>query len=113
MIPTSRLALLPLSLLVGLGATTCFFPNGDTDSQHFPCDPTAEVSVCCAVGFQCLSNGLCADYRYPDWQRILRGGCTDQGWPSSCGTVCKDGEFESLVLELGWSWGWKLSREAA
>jgi hypothetical protein len=87
---------LPLFLLVSIGASTCYYPNGDLDSESSPCDPKADVSVCCAVGFQCLSNGLCADYRYPDWTRVLRGGCTDGNWSDKCGTVCLDSEYFSF-----------------
>ena len=92
----SRLALLSLSLLVSIGASTCYYPNGDTDSESSACDPKADVSVCCAVGFQCLSNGLCNDYRYENFTRVLRGGCTDGNWSDKCGTVCLDGEFFSF-----------------
>lgn len=79
------LLLLPFSLRVA--AATCFYPNGDSDSDHLPCGTS---SVCCAEGFQCLNNGLCADPRYDNFQRVLRGGCTDKSWGTGCPSVCKD-----------------------
>ncbi|KAF1995156.1 DEAD-domain-containing protein [Amniculicola lignicola CBS 123094] len=85
----SRVAL--LCGFVRIVATTCFFPNGDSDPAHFPCYPNEEVSSCCAEGHGCLSNGFCNDYRYPNWTRVLRGGCTAEKWDDkACGTLCLD-----------------------
>lgn len=44
--------------------------------------------MCCAEGFECLSNGLCNDYRYDNYERVLRGGCTDKNWGDGCPKTC-------------------------
>lgn len=44
--------------------------------------------MCCAEGFECLSNGLCNDYRYENYERVLRGGCTDKDWGEGCPQTC-------------------------
>ena len=95
-----RLLLLPLCLILGLANATCYYPNGDSDQNHSPCDPKADVSVCCSFGFECLSNGLCNDIRYLNYQRVLRGGCTDKSWSEGCGKVCLDSKFLVFVFEF-------------
>ncbi|KAF2474828.1 uncharacterized protein BDR25DRAFT_340533 [Lindgomyces ingoldianus] len=71
-----------------LTLATCYYPNGDTDDGHKSCN-SGGVSVCCSEGNQCLSNGLCVDTRYENFQRVLRGGCTDSGWGTPCPSFCK------------------------
>ncbi|KAF2258409.1 hypothetical protein CC78DRAFT_587165 [Lojkania enalia] len=74
---------------LALAIATCYYPNGDTATGHFPCNATADASVCCAETFQCMSNGLCLDPRYPDFGRVLRGGCTDEnGGEGTCPDFC-------------------------
>ncbi|KAL2883234.1 hypothetical protein SGCOL_001426 [Colletotrichum sp. CLE4] len=43
---------------VRAAANLCFFPGG-VQSLDVPCDPKAEVSMCCGSVNACLSNGLC------------------------------------------------------
>ncbi|ORY12074.1 hypothetical protein BCR34DRAFT_587406 [Clohesyomyces aquaticus] len=91
LIPSIFAALCVLSFIFQfprLAFGACYFPNGDTDSGHKSCS-SGGVSVCCSEGHQCLSNGLCADPRYDNFQRVLRGGCTDSGWGSPCPSFCK------------------------
>ncbi|KAF2112835.1 hypothetical protein BDV96DRAFT_144970 [Lophiotrema nucula] len=84
----AAIALFGLVFFVAGGSSTCYYPNGDSDDGHFPCGPNS--SVCCAEKFQCLSNGLCVDYRYENYTRVMRGGCTDKTWGSGCPSFCKD-----------------------
>ncbi|KAF1845898.1 uncharacterized protein K460DRAFT_417088 [Cucurbitaria berberidis CBS 394.84] len=94
----SAIALLHLTLFLLLGfnsnsvGATCFFPDGTTaDSGHKECNPNStDATTCCAEGFQCLSNGLCNDYRYQNWTRVLRGACTQQDFGGGCNKVCTD-----------------------
>ncbi|OAF98689.1 uncharacterized protein CC84DRAFT_420401 [Paraphaeosphaeria sporulosa] len=74
-------------LIVGVIGESCYYPDGSTDSGHFACS-TGGTSVCCAEGFECLSNGLCNDYRYENYTRVLRGGCTDKDWGEGCPQTC-------------------------
>ena len=86
----------PLSLIsllfVRSTSARCFLPNG-TDrntlrgtsaGDYLPCDATAKVSMCCALGREdnadtCLAGGLCRDARGVHW----RESCTDKTWKSS------------------------------
>src|SRR5437764_409487 len=81
-----------VSLLISQISATCFFPDGSSDSSHSPCTSDS-TSFCCDEGFQCLSNGLCNDARYDNFQRVLRGGCTDKSWGPGCPSRCTSGEF--------------------
>jgi hypothetical protein len=76
-----------LHLIVGAVGESCYYPDGSTDVEHFACS-TGGTSVCCAEGFECLSNGLCNDYRYNNYERVLRGGCTDKDWGDGCPQTC-------------------------
>jgi hypothetical protein len=76
-----------LHLIVGAVGESCYYPDGSTDSEHFACS-IGGTSVCCAEGFECLSNGLCNDYRYNNYERVLRGGCTDKDWGDGCPQTC-------------------------
>lgn len=84
------LLILPSTLRITVTAT-CFYPNGAIEPSHQPCSSPAGTSICCAAGFECLSNGLCNDVRYENFTRVLRGACTDENWGlEACGAVCKD-----------------------
>lgn len=84
-------------VLSARAADTCYYPDGSTDSGHFACS-SGGASMCCAEGFDCLSNGLCRDTRYDNNQRILRGGCTDKSWGSGCPQRCTSSEYRRLLL---------------
>jgi len=75
------------SLVIGVVGETCYYPDGSTDAGHFACS-SGGTSVCCAENFECLSNGLCNDYRYENYERVLRGGCTDKNWGAGCPQTC-------------------------
>jgi hypothetical protein len=69
---------------------SCFYPNGDRAEGDYPCDDTAEVSFCCAVGYSCLDNKICTGSG-DNIQRYNRGSCTDQAWSSpECPQFCQD-----------------------
>ncbi|VUC34398.1 unnamed protein product [Clonostachys rosea] len=69
--------------------STCYFSNSNVANNDVPCDPNAEVSVCCSKseGTVCLENGLCQD----SGGHKSRGSCTDQKWDSEyCPQFCLD-----------------------
>ena len=90
-----RQALLLLLFLFGLAnaASQCYHPNGNPSTEVDTwqvCDPDAEHSACCAVGDECLTNGLCRNAASPanknDYWRDL---CTDPTWESdACPKFC-------------------------
>jgi hypothetical protein len=81
------------SLTIAMASTkTCYMPNGESRNGHInvtegwvyaPCDNTADVSMCCAIGpgradgtqDTCLENGLCQNN-----QLLWRESCTDPTW---------------------------------
>ncbi|KAK2054209.1 hypothetical protein LY76DRAFT_649272 [Colletotrichum caudatum] len=64
-------------------ANLCFFPGG-VQARDVPCDPTAEVSMCCGSADACLSNGLCKLDGTTNATGIAyaRGTCSDPTWQS-------------------------------
>ncbi|CAP60116.1 uncharacterized protein PODANS_1_4320 [Podospora anserina S mat+] len=66
----------------------CYYPGGGESLDDAPCDPDAEVSVCCgrfSSGGGCLSNKLCMGID----GRMSRGSCTDKNWLSpECPNFC-------------------------
>ncbi|KAF7128385.1 hypothetical protein CNMCM5793_003115 [Aspergillus hiratsukae] len=79
------LLLLTLLTLLTPVTATCYWPNGDTDTNYTPC-PNSKS--CCLKGEACLSNGLC----YGAALNIAyRGACADKSWPAQdCPHVCID-----------------------
>ncbi|KAK6213506.1 hypothetical protein QIS74_09508 [Colletotrichum tabaci] len=77
------LALLGGGGLVRAAANLCFFPGG-IQARDVPCDPTAEVSMCCGSVNACLSNGLCKleDTFNDTGIAYARGTCSDPTWQS-------------------------------
>ncbi len=90
------------ALFVHLSAAACFLPDG-TDrntvgrakrGDYLPCDATAKVSMCCALGREddvdiCLPGGICKHKRTGDH---YRESCTDKSWNSSvCVKLFVDG----------------------
>ncbi|KAN0076584.1 hypothetical protein V8E54_006726 [Elaphomyces granulatus] len=65
---------------------TCWNPNltdrnaGLSQTSYFPCNATAEVSMCCATWDRCLPNGLCQNIATAQY---WRESCTDPTWESS------------------------------
>lgn len=59
-------------------STSCYFPDGETATGNYACNPSAETSVCCGTNSACLSNGLCL----ANGVELIRGACTDQSWLS-------------------------------
>ncbi|KAK1595567.1 uncharacterized protein LY79DRAFT_667946 [Colletotrichum navitas] len=64
-------------------AQLCFFPGG-VQARDVPCDPTAEVSMCCGSVNACLSNGLCKLEETTNNTGVAyaRGTCSDPTWQS-------------------------------
>jgi hypothetical protein len=73
------------------GASQCYFPSG-SKSSDVPCDPDADVSMCCGSRDACLSSGLCLIPGTGPDEGIgfARGSCTDQSWDSAiCPQRCQ------------------------
>ncbi|KDN71726.1 hypothetical protein CSUB01_12045 [Colletotrichum sublineola] len=79
------LALLSRSFTAGVEAkaSLCYFPGG-VQAKDVPCDPNAEVSMCCGHIDGCLSNGLCKLDETTNSTGIAyaRGTCSDPTWRS-------------------------------
>ncbi|KAF2230724.1 hypothetical protein EV356DRAFT_536096 [Viridothelium virens] len=72
--------------------SACYYPDGSINSGDEPCDPDAEVSMCCSNTKQCLTNGLCAliDAASNTDINFARGTCTDETWQSEiCPQHCR------------------------
>ena len=72
-----------LSTLVDLSssAATCYYPSG-IESHHVPCNPRANVSICCPHRDRCLSSGLCRRSLFDESRGFTLGTCTDRNWKS-------------------------------
>lgn len=71
-------------------ADVCFHPSG-SQSSDVPCDPTAEVTMCCSSQSACLPTGLCANTidGETDPSKFIRPTCTDSTWTSPiCPQYC-------------------------
>ena len=78
-----------------MAAKACYTPGGANRNElqnatngyyYAPCDNTAEVSMCCAIGpgrdgnaDNCLDSGLCGNVLLADGV-VWRESCTDQTW---------------------------------
>ncbi|KAH9893667.1 hypothetical protein F4778DRAFT_290116 [Xylariomycetidae sp. FL2044] len=85
LVPRGRLSLVIPLCWVLLVASDCVFPNNNT-APDFPCDPDAEVSVCCggSIGNVCLSNNLCRSAE----GHTIRGSCTHVDFFDGCAPYC-------------------------
>ncbi|KAK3306232.1 uncharacterized protein B0T15DRAFT_534742 [Chaetomium strumarium] len=91
-VTTAVAVLLTTLTTTARGASQCYFPNGRESSSDVPCDPSAEVSMCCPSRAACLSSGLCANPETGPNQGIsyARGTCTDKSWRSAvCPQRCR------------------------
>lgn len=82
------------------GASQCYYPSG-SKSSDVPCDPDAEVSMCCGSRDACLSSGLCRIDGTGANVGIsyARGTCTDQTWGSPiCPQRCRRSVLFFLIL---------------
>ncbi|KAK8034357.1 hypothetical protein PG993_009352 [Apiospora rasikravindrae] len=70
-----------------MGASPCFYPNGDVAPSGSPCNPNSDTtSPCCdgTFGAVCLENGLCIAPQ----GNLIRGSCTDRNWGEGCTHFC-------------------------
>lgn len=42
---------------------TCYDPQGNVKAYNVPCNPNADVSACCYIGENCISDGLCESFQ--------------------------------------------------
>ncbi len=89
------LALTAFVSLATASSGTCYFPAGNIAEGNVPCNPDADVSVCCAGQSKCLANGLCLVETDDGLQGTLntgvefaRGACTDPEWGEGCFQHC-------------------------
>lgn len=76
-------------------ATGCHMPNGSASiDEQWPCNPSAEASICCGVLDYCLGSVMCIDAGADNQFSIQ--GCTDVSWPGACNPICP-GTSPSLV----------------
>jgi hypothetical protein len=73
----------------------CYYPgsNSGTAQNDRACDPHAETSMCCPVGWTCMSNKICevtdGTLALAAVGSIRRGTCTDPAWNETvCGDFC-------------------------
>ncbi|KAG6989931.1 vanadium chloroperoxidase [Physcia stellaris] len=93
---TSFIALLT-ALLLTVNAQSCYFPNGTdanrlnpSNPQYRPCNAGDPVSMCCHIGDECRSDGLCLSTWFDN--NIWRDFCTDKTWQDrACIKLCVTG----------------------
>ena len=70
------LLLVSLTSICSAQLKTCYDIDGDPSSQ-IPCDPSANVSACCAPGGVCVTNFYCHGLKVGDTHDRV-GTCTDR-----------------------------------
>lgn len=79
------LALLPLAVFAASNST-CFYPNGVSDNQAFPCENGSPM--CCPNDMVCLDNGLChnpaVDHYFGRYSCTSKDWTKDEGCPRNC-----------------------------
>lgn len=67
-------------------ASECYSPNDTPAVGNAACKPSADESVCCAVGWACLENGLCVSTSLSDNispNQYAEGTCTVKRFDSN------------------------------
>ena len=54
----------------------CYDPQGKVQPD-LPCDPSANVSACCGLGYTCSTNFYCTNSKFAF---DVIGTCTDDTW---------------------------------
>ncbi|KAI1150292.1 hypothetical protein F4825DRAFT_452596 [Nemania diffusa] len=78
--------LVVLLVAVTQSSATCYDTAGNEHDTFFPCNATAEVSVCCSGSDYCLDNGLCLDTGGDNIFTVQ--GCTSSTWEAPCKQYC-------------------------
>ncbi|KAI1126008.1 hypothetical protein F5Y10DRAFT_245892 [Nemania abortiva] len=65
---------------------TCYDTSGNEHDTFFPCNASAQVSVCCSNSDYCLDNGLCLDAAGDNIFTVQ--GCTSNTWEAPCKQYC-------------------------
>lgn len=79
-------ALHPL-LFTFVVATGCYMSNGSASiDEQWPCNPSAEASICCGVLDYCLGSVMCMDTSADN--KLSVQGCTDSAWSAACNPIC-------------------------
>lgn len=78
---------LPPLLFTFVMATGCYMSNGSASiDEQWPCNPSAEASICCGVLDYCLGSVMCMDTSADN--KLSVQGCTDSAWPAACNPIC-------------------------
>ncbi|KAI1310835.1 hypothetical protein F5Y03DRAFT_8023 [Xylaria venustula] len=90
MIPTMVFpsAVVIVFYLITQGHATCYDTSGNEKDTFLPCNPSADVSVCCSTSDYCLDNGLCLDAAGDNIFTVQ--GCTSRTWEAPCKQYCPD-----------------------
>ncbi|KAJ8130807.1 hypothetical protein O1611_g2820 [Lasiodiplodia mahajangana] len=78
--------LVVLVLAISRSNATCYDTSGNEHDTFFPCNASAEVSVCCSDSDYCLDNGLCLDAAGDNIFTVQ--GCTSNTWEAPCMQYC-------------------------
>ncbi|KAI0976243.1 hypothetical protein F4678DRAFT_416467 [Xylaria arbuscula] len=81
-------AIVIVFFLIAQSHATCYDTSGNEKDTFLPCNPSAEVSVCCSTSDYCLDNGLCLDAAGDNIFTVQ--GCTSRTWDAPCKQYCPD-----------------------
>ncbi|KAI0533728.1 hypothetical protein GGR58DRAFT_485534 [Xylaria digitata] len=100
--PTTMFASLLLLLsVIRWSKAACYDTSGIERDGFFPCNTSAEVSICCGGTDYCLDNGLCLD-AFGDNIFTVQA-CTSATWDAPCKQHCPglpptDNYYQDLTL---------------
>jgi hypothetical protein len=97
----------PRRIIIPFSKMSCYYPGEMWAPDFYPCDPNADISLCCPLGWTCMSDGRClvtypetADTTYPIGTSY-RGTCTSSRWDrSKCGNFCLGGSLPRSWIPL-------------
>ncbi|TGJ86959.1 hypothetical protein E0Z10_g1847 [Xylaria hypoxylon] len=79
-------SLILLALAIRRSDAVCYDTSGLARDGFFPCNTSAEVSVCCGGTDYCLDNGLCLDTTGDNIFTVQ--ACTSVTWDAPCKQYC-------------------------
>ncbi|GAW23520.1 hypothetical protein ANO14919_130800 [Xylariales sp. No.14919] len=79
-------SLIFLALAITRSNAACYDASGIERNGFFPCNTSAEVSICCGGTDYCLDNGLCLDASGDNIFTVQ--ACTSATWDAPCKQYC-------------------------
>ncbi|RWA10335.1 hypothetical protein EKO27_g4786 [Xylaria grammica] len=79
-------SLIFLALAITQSNAACYDASGIERNGFFPCNTSAEVSICCGGTDYCLDNGLCLDASGDNIFTVQ--ACTSATWDAPCKQYC-------------------------